>query len=84
MCRLNLMGFFLGTQERVRNSRGNRAISVEPLKIYCMLKPPIKNIKRLLKSEKARIKGWDVFYFSFSLITHQARTRHTTPEEARR
>ena len=33
-------GFFLGTQERVRNSRGKRAISVlfEPLKFYGMQK----------------------------------------------
>ena len=29
------MGFFKGTQGRVRNSRDKRAISVEPLKVYC-------------------------------------------------
>ena len=28
-----VMGFFQGTQERVRNSRGKRAISVQAIKI---------------------------------------------------
>ena len=28
---------FQGTQERVRNSHGKRAISVRPLKFYCIL-----------------------------------------------
>ena len=35
---LQLRVFFLGTQERVQNSRGKRAISFEPLKFYCMCK----------------------------------------------
>ena len=30
------MGFFLGTQERVPNSRGKRAISVRATESYCM------------------------------------------------
>ena len=32
---LQLWDFFLGTQERVRNSHGKRAISVRALKFYC-------------------------------------------------
>ena len=31
------MGFFQGSQERVRTSRGKRAISVDPLKFHCIL-----------------------------------------------
>ena len=31
------MGYFQGTQERVRNSRGKRVIRFEPLKFYCIL-----------------------------------------------
>ena len=30
------MGLFKGTQERVRNSRDKRAISVRALKFYCI------------------------------------------------
>ena len=30
------MGFFQGTQERVRNSRGKRVISVWATKVFCM------------------------------------------------
>ena len=29
--------FFLGTQERVRNIRGNRPSVYEPLKFYCII-----------------------------------------------
>ena len=34
---LQLWGVFLGTQERVRNSRGNESSVFEPLKFYCIL-----------------------------------------------
>ena len=32
------MGFFLGTQERVRNSRGKRAISVSACVVYLLFR----------------------------------------------
>ena len=36
------MGVFQGTQERVRNSRGKRAISVRTIEILLYLLPPMR------------------------------------------
>ena len=42
------MGFFLGTQERVRNSRGKRAISVRATEV--LLYPPLNLLNTYRKT----------------------------------
>ena len=37
------MGFFIGTEERVRNSRGKRAISVRAIEVLLYLRLKISN-----------------------------------------
>ena len=48
------MGFFLGTQERVRNSRGKRATSVRATGVLLYIKKKNRLARRLAVSPKTR------------------------------
>ena len=53
------MGFFLGSQERVRNSRGKRAISVRATEAFCLVSLVI--LKRV--SELPYLFGYKKVFF---------------------
>ena len=63
------MGFFQGSQEQFRNSRGNEPSVFEPLKFYCIYDIHAREARPIALTSQTFRKEFEVEYFPFKPST---------------